>query len=374
MSRLAMVIVLLFTGSVFAEPLVTSVRVPDHGIQPQAIRDSFGTLHLVYFKGTPAAGDLFYVTSVDDGQTWTKPVRVNSQPNSAIAIGTIRGAHMALGNHVYVAWNGSNVAEPKGPGGETPMLFTRLDPASMKFDPQRNVITSAWGLDGGGSITASGKNVYVAWHAPTAKGAGEASRRVMIARSPDSGVTWEPEHAAWDEPTGACGCCGLRIFASSAGDVFALYRSATETVHRDLYLLQSKDQATTFTGTKLSKVNVSKCVMSSASFAQESGDVYAAWETNQQVAWTRVGSGQVVLPPGDGVNRKYPSIAVNDKKQVLLAWAEETAWNKGGVVVWQLFDADGKPVPGQSFRATGLPTWSMPAAFWRRDGGFAVLY
>src|SRR5215510_6431047 len=70
---------------------VVLVRVPGNGIQPEAVVDSRGTMHVLYFAGEPQAGDLFYVRSKDYGQTFSVPVRVNSQPGSAIAIGTIRG-------------------------------------------------------------------------------------------------------------------------------------------------------------------------------------------------------------------------------------------------------------------------------------------
>src|SRR5205085_496540 len=36
-------------------PAVALKRVPDRGIQPQAVVDAAGTLHLIYFKGPPAA-------------------------------------------------------------------------------------------------------------------------------------------------------------------------------------------------------------------------------------------------------------------------------------------------------------------------------
>ena len=35
------------------------IRTPDGGIQPQAVMDEQGVIHLVYFKGDPARGDLF---------------------------------------------------------------------------------------------------------------------------------------------------------------------------------------------------------------------------------------------------------------------------------------------------------------------------
>src|SRR5881628_2407477 len=88
---------------------VKLVRVPNGGIQPQVAVDASGVVHMIYFQGDPGHGDIFYVRSQDGGATFTQPVRVNSQPESAVATGTIRGAQLALGRNrrVHVAWNGS---------------------------------------------------------------------------------------------------------------------------------------------------------------------------------------------------------------------------------------------------------------------------
>src|SRR5712692_2605547 len=79
---------------------VRLLRLPEGGLQPQTAVDDRGVLHVVYFSGEPAGGNLFYVRSTE------APVRVNSQPASAIATGTIRGAQLALGRNgrVHVAW------------------------------------------------------------------------------------------------------------------------------------------------------------------------------------------------------------------------------------------------------------------------------
>jgi prepilin-type processing-associated H-X9-DG protein len=85
----------------------------------------------------------------------------------AIVAVTIRGAQMALGKYgrVHIAWNGH--APEKGSYMEAPMLYTRLNDAGTAFEPERDVITFARGLDGGGSVAADDQgNVYVAWHAP----------------------------------------------------------------------------------------------------------------------------------------------------------------------------------------------------------------
>jgi hypothetical protein len=84
----------------------------------------------------------------------------------------------------------------------------------------------------------------VAWHGRGEK-EGEENRRVWVARSTDEGKTFSRETAAWNEPTGACGCCGMRAFADRRGRVHLLYRAATDKVDRDMYLLSSEFNAAT---------------------------------------------------------------------------------------------------------------------------------
>src|SRR5688572_17283880 len=90
-------------------PTVALVRTPDGGIQPQAVVDNAGTVHLLYFKGEPGHGDLFYARLAEGATTFSPALRVNSEPGSVIATGSVRGGQMALGRagFVHVAWNAS---------------------------------------------------------------------------------------------------------------------------------------------------------------------------------------------------------------------------------------------------------------------------
>jgi hypothetical protein len=94
-------------------PEAVSVRrVPDGGIQPQIAFEPNGAIHMIYFSGDPKSGDLFYIRSIAAGETFSRPLRVNSQQGSVIAVGTIRGGQIAVGEtgRVHIAWNGSNAA------------------------------------------------------------------------------------------------------------------------------------------------------------------------------------------------------------------------------------------------------------------------
>jgi hypothetical protein len=164
-----------------------------------------------------------------------------------------------------------------------PMLYARLNDAGNAFEAQRNLMIHSFGLDGGGSIAADRSgSVYVAWHGigqSEASGTGkegEARRRVWVTQSHDDGRSFSPEAKAWSEETGACGCCGMKIFGDRRDNVFALYRSATESVHRDIYLLKSGDHGKTFQGRLLHKWDINACPMSSMDVAENANIVVGA--------------------------------------------------------------------------------------------------
>ena len=358
--------------------LVRTSRVPNEGIAPQALTDDKGSLHMIYFKGDPAHGNIFYCR-LDDGQSFTPPIQVNSQAESAIAIGTVRVPQMAFGKNgrVHVAWMGSATAEPKVGDNAAPMLYTRMNDVGDAFEPQRNLVTKRSGLDGGSVAADSNGNVYVAWHAPK-DGNSEADRCVWIAVSKDEGKSFSAEHAANPKPTGSCGCCGMKIAAAPDGEVFVLYRSATDMVNRDMYLLSSKDHARTFLTVALDPWRLDACAMSTATFGGNASQMVGAWETKGHIRFAVGQKGKKFTSPftvpGASDKQKYPSLAVNSKGEFVVAWAEDTAWGKGGSVAWQVFDKSGAPIAGQSGRADGLPAWSMPASFIRDDGTFGIIF
>src|SRR6266849_2538989 len=102
------VLLLALTSTLAAGQHVKLIPTPDDGIQPQAAVDSKGAVHLLYFKGDPKGGDIFYVRRPPGQEQFSNPIQVNTQLHTAIALGTIRGAQLAVGKNgrVHVAWDG----------------------------------------------------------------------------------------------------------------------------------------------------------------------------------------------------------------------------------------------------------------------------
>jgi hypothetical protein len=368
----AIAILILTAPFAWGAPEVAVSPTPGGGIQPVAEADADGNIHVVYFKGDAAHGDLFHAIRPKGSAEFGKPVRVNSTDGSAIAMGTIRGAQIALGKsgHVHVVWNGSSKVTPEKDHRQTPMLYARSTDGGKTFEAERNLITKAKGLDGGGAVAADGSGkVEVFWHAGSPDD-GETGRKVWVARSSDDGTSFSPEVLAWEKETGVCGCCGMTAGAS-ASESFVLYRSATGGTDRDIYLLRSNGNS--FTGQKIDQWKIEACPMSAMALSFAGKHSVAAWEAKGgDVAFSVLGTeieGRVIHGKK---KRKFPNVAVAPDGHVLLAWIDGGGWKRKGRLAWQLFAPDGKPIGEPTSEAVSAE-WTKPAAVYDGDA-FTILY
>jgi hypothetical protein len=348
---------------------VKVLRAPEGGIQPQAAVDQKGVAHLIYLKGDPKAGELWY-TRLEDGDKFAPAIEVAPAEKGAMAIGNIRGAQIAVGKsgRVHVAWMG---------GGKI-MYYTRLNDAGNAFETPRNLVTWAGGLDGGGTVAADWKgNVFVAWNgsAPDNK-AGEMGRAIFSARSTDEGKTFSREERLTGTNIGVCACCGMRGHADSTGRVYFLYRAA-DGASRDMTLLESSDTGKSFKAETVSKWPVNTCPMSSSSMSEVSDGILAATESKGRVAFAHVFADSLTISDTIGApptgKQKHPVVAVNDNGETLLAWTENMGWAKGGSLAWQVYDRNRKPI-GMKGTAAGVPVWSLITGFARPGGDFVIVY
>lgn len=364
-------------ASTAATPRIDLLRTPHNGIQPQVALDRNGVLHLIYFEGDASGGEIEYVKR-EPGKDFSRAIRVNSKPASAVAVGTVRGPQMALGRNgrVYVVWLGPQ-ARSGDPAASMPVFFSRLNDSGTAFEPQRNLMQYTTTTDGGLSVAADVRgSVYAVWHAAGER-PGEEHRRVYLAHSADDGKHFSREVAISPAELGACGCCGMRAFVDESGTLYILYRAAAESVHRDMTLLISKDHGSTFRSEDVAPWNLNACPMSTAYLSEGGHRVLAAWETAGEVYFDQIDPISLKLSPpiaapGTDNNRKHPAVAATSNRQ-LLVWTEGTGWSKGGSLAWQLYDNSGTPI-GSSGHAPGVPAWGLPSVFADRNGNFTVVY
>lgn len=360
-------------------PAINLLRTPHDGIQPQTVLARNGALHMIYFKGDASAGDIEYVRRDPAGKDFSQPIRVNSDPGSAVALGAVRGPQMAVGRNgrAYVIWFG-----PQARSGDStatmPVFFSRLNESGTAFEPQRNLMQYATGGDGGISVAADARgNVYSVWHA-TGEEPGDGHRRVYLALSTDDGKNFAREIPISPAALGACGCCGMRAFADEHGALYVLYRAAAQSIHRDITLLVSTDRGNTFRTLGVAPWELNACPMSTAYLSEGGQRVLAAWEKAGEVYFDQIDPASLKLSPpiaapGDGNNRKHPAVATNASGQMLLVWTEGTGWSKGGSLGWQLFDNSGAPT-GAEGHAPGIPVWGLPSVFADHQGNFSIVY
>jgi hypothetical protein len=356
-----------------AAPRVELLSLPAGGIQPQPATDARGVVHVIFFTGPPAGGNLFYMRRQSGADGFSTPIAVNSVGGSALATGSVRGGQLAVGGNgrVHVAWYGANTL---GTAKRRPIWYARLADDATHFEEQVNVATGPREIDGVTVAADRGGHVYVAWHGQGPE-EGEAYRTVYVARSADDGQHFAPEEPAPQASSGACGCCGLRAAIDSSGTAHLLYRAATAGVNRDATWITLSGAASKPVVLQPWKLNA--CPMSTFALAPRGDDMVAAWETEQQIYYARLHTGARTFSTPiamDGpAGRKHPSVATNAAGVTLVAWTEGTGWARGGTLAWEALDADGHRVASQS-NAAPVPVWGLVAAVARPDGSFLVLH
>jgi hypothetical protein len=385
-----LLVCLILTTPIFAAsdaPTVTPLRAPLDGLQPRAAVDSNGAVHVVVFRGPIERGDLHYVRSKDGAKSFGAPLRITTDESRTRASSPASCAQLALGRggRVHVAWNGL-------PDADAPaaMYYARLDEKSSAFEAPRNVIGEHPGIEGGGAIAADGEGrVWVAWHAPSKPDGGEAERAVFAVQSGDDGKSFAAEQQISLDGTGVGACCNVLVFPHGSGTLGVVYRQARRgkfgdrVFHARDTLFYSKGPAGV--GYRaLDEWEAPTCAPTSYSFAASPSGPLVAYETDGAVHWLRPSVGveptPTVTPPGDSKARRSPTVAINPKGEVLLAWiaapspSASSDATTSGVLEWCVFAADGAPLEKSAGRREGASTSTVPAAVALGSGEFVLFY
>jgi hypothetical protein len=362
-----------------AETKVKLIKTPNEGIQPKVIVDDSGTVHLVYYKGDAQSGNIYY-TRKDSSGNFSSPMRINSVPDSSVAMGTIRGAQFAVDKHnrIHVVWNGSRNTKPENHHGP-PMFYARLKEDGSVFEKQR-IISGDWPVDGGGAVAVDATDrVFIFWHSGK-EGAGDANRNIYARISTDQGTRFGSETVISPKGAGVCGCCAMQATVDSRDNVYVVYRTARNGKQRDINLLMSQDGGANFSDEILDKWALEACPMSSMSFCETDKNMLVGWETEQQVRFLpidldRLKTGAVTNPSDKAKSMKHPAFASSPEGDVLWVWAEGTGWKQGGTVAWQLYDSSGKSAGRVNRSSAEVAMWSFLAAYYdHSDNTFLILH
>jgi hypothetical protein len=118
--------------------------------------------------------------------------------------------------------------------------------------------------------------------------------------------------------------------------------------------------------------------MSTMALVEGPSSVVAAWDTNGQIYYSRIKPGTTAFTkpqaaPGSGDGRKHPALAVSTTGETILVWTEGTGWQRGGALVWQVFDKNGKLTAEKGRVQRGIPVWGLPTVV-ASDGGFTIVH
>jgi hypothetical protein len=376
---------LLFVAALLAaepvghsRPEVTVTRLPEGFVQPSAAVSPDGSVHIVCLSGSPRASDVHWLKRLPNEKEFAAPVRVNSTPGAAVAMGTIRGPQIVVdpAEVLHVLWNGSKAASDALSVKEA-LIYTRLGPASEQFEAERNLLGSTVELDGGAAIAAAPSGeIAVVWHAAEKHGAGEGNREVFVRRSGDGGKSLGAPAQILGTQHGVCACCSLGAGFNANGTILVLYRGASTPTSRGMMLaLEKSARSNEFLVRPVEAWEIGTCPMSSVGLAPHPTGIVGTWETDGQVRFAPADTfADPMAPSGTPGSRKHPRVAVNGRGEFLLVWTEGTGWNQGGTLAWQVFGPDAKPFDEARGSAKGVPAWGLAAVIALPDGNFEIFY
>jgi len=310
---------------------------PNGGMVPDAEIDRQGVVHVAYVTGE----NVYYVKSSDEGSTFTAPIRVNSETDTAHPANMYRGPDLALGKdgRVHVIWY-CNAYQRKLPQDQWGVMYAHLNEAKNAFVPSRNLNHKP---SDNYSLAADGHGkVAVFWMAGG----------LFYNLSKDGGETFGDAVKIASADT--CECCASRAFFSADGALHCAYRDKANNI-RDMYLLSQPKGQATFAKEKISATpwEVKGCPMTGTFLTGDKNGLVAAWETKGRVFFTRLaGNGRDTSPreslaPVRG--GKWPIALIAPDRSVLVSW------KNGATLEWQLYDANDKPVGDKKSKPSPNP-------------------
>ncbi|MEO8270719.1 MAG: sialidase family protein [Aureliella sp.] len=284
--------------------VVSSENVPG-AQQPRVAIDPEGTIYVAF-----GANEYIYVCkSVDEGKTYTVPVKVGHV--AKLALGMRRG--------------------PRIVANENSIVVTAISHASGNLMAWRSVDRGeSWGrptdINDQPKIAREGLHgmaigpdglVFCTW-----LDLRNDLTQIYGASSQDGGQTWSENRRVYASPSGTvCECCSPSVAISDNGIIYVMWRNALDG-NRDMFLAKSEDSGQTFNIAEklgIGSWKLNACPMDGGDLTvAPDGQPLTVWRRNQQIFATDVGGLMHEQLLGSG---EQPSLAANVKGHYLV-WVE----------------------------------------------------
>jgi hypothetical protein len=355
---------LALLGTIFFCPAATNandgtnklatVAIPSGGKPVVAKIDKEGVIHLLF----DSADGPMYARSVDNGATFGPAIAV--VPGRPREVGLEYSAwDMAVGKggRVHVAMS-TNAWKLKLPKEEWGFFYASLDPGASAFSPVRNINKKP---SEGFSLAADDKgNVTACW----------LSGKLYANVSHDGGVTFAP-YIEIDSSFDPCNCCTTSAAYGADGRLAVLYREETSN-QRDMYLVLWDQDGGRIERNRVGRTSwkTDECPMTYYTVTPDRDGFVVVWPTKGQVYFARLdsrgvpcGQAEIGTPGRAGMRTGMLALPGPDGSALV-------AWTKDGLIGWQLYDAEGKPLgtPG-SVNSSG----NGVAGVVSKDGHFILL-
>ncbi len=346
---------------------------------------SDGVAYLAFagWGGGVTQADIFFTKSLDGGQTWTTPVRVNNdagganQAEPALALDNV--------NRIYVVWtdsrNGNNdvfcakstdgglsfsanvrvndvttnsqsepdvTVDPVNPSlvhaawTDTRSAITGPDifyanstDAGLSFNPSLRVNNDATTSEQGepAIATAPNRDVYLVWSDPRTAARG---RDIYFSKSSDRGAGWAPNNPVNDDP-GTAAQGEPTIATDAAGMIYVAWTdNRNANTAPDIYATRSSNAGASFAANVKVNDEAGAVIQLIPSIAANAGKVQVAWTDSRTVgstSWDIYTSSSVdglVWTPNVRVNddassnifQYNPSVAIDQSGDVFAAWLD----------------------------------------------------
>jgi hypothetical protein len=290
-------------------------------------------------------------TMSHDGGDHFGPLKPVSEDGATISAHGQNNPMMAVSSRaVYALW------EQSQPDGTKDLVVGRSLNAGQTFEKPVRVNDNKTPSFHGFASLAAGTNgdVYVAWLDGRETPESPGTFDIYLARSTDRGATFGPNVRV---ARSACPCCRPYVTLGKEGQVFVAWRKVFAGSIRDLVVSSSKDGGQTFyQSTRVAEDGwqIQGCPESGASLLFSKDRLYVAWMTGGSDNRARVrlswsdDAGAHFHSPSDASKEvrdpNHPFLAQSENGQVLLCYqgrassANETQWSKTSPFV---VEADG---------------------------------